>query len=218
VKLHGEGARIRTIWRPFVIKKYLESTDIPRLHIGCGGKNIKGWLNVDKFAANADTFLNAEKRFPFEDDTFKYIYSEHMIEHLRINKVKGFLEEVYRVLKPGGIFRVTCPDLELFVDQYKSGDKAFFEELKKPVDWKGRKHPDLTWVVRSNGAIFMSVAVKEFHKHRWMYDFETLESCLREVGFKNIRKKSFQQSESSELSAMDNKELEYCTLYIEGEK
>lgn len=218
MRLHGEGARIRRLWRPWVIKRYLSNTKSPRLHIGCGGRIAEGWLNVDKFAASADTFLNAYKKFPFNDNTFDYVFSEHMIEHLKIDKVQGFLKEVYRVLKPGGIFRVTCPDLELFVEKYLNSDDEFFGKLKESVDWKGIKHPKLVWVIRSKGGVFMSVVVKEFHKHRWMYDFETLGSCLDEIGFASVAKKTYTESSSAELSKMDNEDLAYCTLYVEAQK
>ena len=46
-------------------------------------------------------FLNAEEKLPFKDDTFDYIYSEHLIEHLEYSKAK-LLEELYRVCKNNG--------------------------------------------------------------------------------------------------------------------
>ena len=84
MKLHGEGARLRKLWRPWVTKRYLETHPIKRLHIGCGWNRVDSWFNVDKFAANADTYLNAYKPFPFPSNTFDKAFSEHMIEHLSL--------------------------------------------------------------------------------------------------------------------------------------
>jgi hypothetical protein len=64
----------------------------------------------------------------------------------------------------------------------------------------------------------MTGVVKDFHGHRWMYDFETLEKCLGEVGFRDIRRKAFQASGHPRLAAMDNPEREYETLYVEAGK
>ena len=88
MKLHGEGARLRRLWRPLVVNKYLKSTPVTLLHIGCGWNHVDGWLNVDKFAANADTYLNAYSRFPFPSESFDKVFSEHMIEHLEVDRLR----------------------------------------------------------------------------------------------------------------------------------
>ena len=95
MRLHGELARMRKYWRPWKIKKYFASTDEPSLHIGCGGLNCPGWFNVDKFNANADTFIDASKPFPFLDNSFSLVFTEHMIEHLEIDRIEQFLREIY---------------------------------------------------------------------------------------------------------------------------
>ncbi len=218
MRLHGEGARLRTLWRPWVVKKYLAENPVPRLHVGCGGRRIDGWLNVDKYAGDADTYLNAYAGFPFPDGAFAKAFSEHMIEHLDIDKVHHFLSEVFRVLRPGGVFRVTCPDLELYVRNYANDDQAFFTEVMKSIDARRSKDPEGTWVVRGKGGAFMSCAARNFHKHRWMYDYDTLASCLKEVGFAETRHQSFQKSVDPELAAMDNPDRSFESLYIDAIK
>jgi predicted SAM-dependent methyltransferase len=218
MKLHGEGARLRKLWRPWVTKRYLESHPVRRLHIGCGWNHVDGWLNVDKFAANADTYLNAYKPFPFPSNTFDKAFTEHMIEHLEVEKVRQFLQEVFRVLKPGGVFRVTCPDLELYANKYVQGDDEFFGKVAQCVEGKRMKNPDLAWMVRGNGGAFMTGVVKNFHKHKWMYDFNNLSACLSDVGFENITKQKYGTSIDKELASMDHSEHAYETLYIDAVK
>jgi SAM-dependent methyltransferase len=47
---------------------------------------------------------------PLPDESVDRLLSEHFIEHIRENEIQALLAECYRVLKPGGLFRVSCPD------------------------------------------------------------------------------------------------------------
>ena len=218
MRLHGELARLRTFWRPIKIRNYLLTTNEPALHIGCGSLNTPGWLNVDKFNANADTYLDARHRFPFKDDSFSLIFTEHMIEHLEIDRIQQFLSEILRVLRPGGICRITCPSLELYARCYVEGDRDFFQNVMQNIESKRGKLPEQTWIVRTNGAAFMTGVVKTFWRHHWMYDFETLEACLKAVGFRNTIQRAFQESESTRLADMDSPDRAFETLYVEASK
>jgi predicted SAM-dependent methyltransferase len=51
----------------------------------------------------------------FEDNTFDYIFSEHMIEHVDHDGAVAMLRECYRVLKPGGTICMATPDLAVIV-------------------------------------------------------------------------------------------------------
>ena len=50
-----------------------------------------------------------EEDFPFEDNYFDAVFAGEVIEHLY--DPDHFLDEVYRVLKPGGVFVLTTPNL-----------------------------------------------------------------------------------------------------------
>jgi SAM-dependent methyltransferase len=213
----GELARLKILTRPLVRRRYLASTTSPKLHLGCGPRVAPGWLNADKFHADADIYLNAYRPLPFADDTFAIVFAEHMIEHLRIDKVGFFLGEVRRVLKPGGLFRVSCPDLGLFIAKYTAGDDAFFAPILSHFQGKLEKTKDARyWVVRTSGGALMSRAY--FHHHRWMYDFGTLRACLADVGFQRIEQQSFRQSVSSEAAALDNPDRAFESLYVDAVK
>ena len=44
---------------------------------------MNNWLNCDISPLSKDViFTDVSKRFPFDDNFFDYIYSEHMIEHI----------------------------------------------------------------------------------------------------------------------------------------
>ena len=98
------------------IKKYLRTHTTCKLHIGAGLKLLgRGWANTDctlNFPANIH--LDVTRRFPVADAVFDFVYTEHLIEHLTREQADHMLCECYRILKPGGVLRVVCPDLDKF--------------------------------------------------------------------------------------------------------
>lgn len=218
MKVPGELVRLKLLVRKFVVQKYLKNNKIPKLHIGCGDHIYPGWLNCDKFMAGADIYLNVYAKFPFESNTFEKAYSEHMIEHLNVDKVQHFLSEVYRTLKPGGIFRLTCPDFDKYATAYANNDNEFYDRVKNNLAWKKESHPDLTWVLRSSGGAFVASILKDYFNHKWMYDFETLESCLKEVGFSKVIRQDYQKSIDDECGSFDEEIREFESLYIDAIK
>ena len=48
----------------------------------------------------------------FADETFDAVYSYHVFEHLTPFHGSRCAQQIFRALKPGGIFRVSVPDLE----------------------------------------------------------------------------------------------------------
>ncbi|GIR77096.1 MAG: hypothetical protein CM15mP79_0330 [Methanobacteriota archaeon] len=47
---------------------------------------------------------------PYDDETVSNVYASHVIEHVESEHVERFLVEAHRVLKPGGVLRIACPD------------------------------------------------------------------------------------------------------------
>ena len=97
------------------------------LNIACGSTFINDgvWTNID-FTSNSPSIKKADilNGMPFKDNQFDVIYSSHFIEHIPKEDVFLFLKDVYRILKPGGLFRVISPDLEFlsleYISQYKN--------------------------------------------------------------------------------------------------
>ena len=87
---------------------YLKTHKIKKLHVGCGKNILPGWLNCD---INGPVYLDVKKNLPFFNDVFNYIFCEHLIEHLSLKKGVYFLGECFRVLKLGGVIRISTPNL-----------------------------------------------------------------------------------------------------------
>lgn len=88
-----------------ITEDYFSTHKVRKLHIGCGSNTIAGWLKSDfKPVSNKILHLDATKRFPFENDMFDCIFSEHMIEHVSYTNGFEMLSECQRVLKNNGKF------------------------------------------------------------------------------------------------------------------
>lgn len=82
------------------------------VNIGCGPIHHPRWLNVDVEPTDpAVTPLDVRKGIPLAKGAATACFSSHVIEHLSPSAAQAFLADQFRVLRPGGIIRVVCPDL-----------------------------------------------------------------------------------------------------------
>jgi SAM-dependent methyltransferase len=89
------------------------------LNLGCGATFNANWTNVDFVSTGKDVIAhNLLAGIPFEDKKFEVVYHSHVLEHFPKDKALHFINECYRVLKPGGIIRVAIPDLERIAKNY----------------------------------------------------------------------------------------------------
>lgn len=73
-----------------------------RIQFGCGGNLIPGWNNHDM-----DMDITQPLRYP--DACAEFVFHEHVAEHLTSAELLRFLDEVYRILAPGGVMRWCGP-------------------------------------------------------------------------------------------------------------
>jgi predicted SAM-dependent methyltransferase len=167
--------------RSRAIKSYLNSHTVRKLQIGAGSNILSGWLNTNapKFSRKV-IFLDATKRFPFEDFTFDYIFCEHQIEHLTYEGGLFMLRECFRVLKSGGEIRVATPSLETLLGLLAPVKS---ELQQRYIKWVVDKYIPGVAVYREPFAINNSFYN---HWHRFLYDRETLQGSLEEAGFVDV--------------------------------
>ena len=48
--------------------------------------------------------------FPFEDNSINIFQSEDVFEHINYNNLGSIIDEIYRILKPTALFRLSMPD------------------------------------------------------------------------------------------------------------
>ena len=136
---------------------------------------------------------NAEFGMPLSDNTADFVYSSHMLEHLYPETAERLVREVHRVLKPGGVFRVCVPDLEIAVSRYHNADRAAFLAYFFPNDKRN-----------------------EFGRHRYMYDYWMLDRMLVSAGFSSSRRLKYAVGSTPDIQFLDNRPDE--TLYVEAPK
>lgn len=77
-----------------------------RLNLGCSDAHFPGYVNVD-ICEPADQLVDLSKTWPWEDGSVDEIEAYDIIEHLP-NKIFT-MNELWRVLKPGGIVHIKVP-------------------------------------------------------------------------------------------------------------
>ncbi|MEC8741596.1 MAG: methyltransferase domain-containing protein [Candidatus Thermoplasmatota archaeon] len=90
------------------------------LNVGAGHYHIPGFVSLDYIsdyyhggATSTAGVVHYDIRsdaLPYGDETVSNVYASHVIEHVESEHVERFLVEAYRVLKPGGVLRIACPD------------------------------------------------------------------------------------------------------------
>jgi SAM-dependent methyltransferase len=58
-------------------------------------------------------WLDEQSHLPLLAGRFTFALSEHVLEHLFLHEAYRVVQEVRRVLEPGGVFRVSVPDADL---------------------------------------------------------------------------------------------------------
>ena len=122
------AARVLRRTDPRIARRYLAAAREPKLHLGCGGHLLDGWLNADLRPRFADVMrIDAARPFPFPDGTFRYVYSEYMLGSLALREARSMLSECFRVLAPGGRVRIATTDLAFLIRLYGSERSALQE-------------------------------------------------------------------------------------------
>jgi predicted SAM-dependent methyltransferase/glycosyltransferase involved in cell wall biosynthesis len=182
------------------LSAYLDHSGPHCMEIGAGWTARPGWLGTD-LNPPADVGgmkLDATKAFPIPSETFDYVYSEHMIEHVPFDDGLNMLEECNRILKPGGTIRIVTPSLG-FLSRVVSADRGMLEDRYRrwSVETFVPEAPAVT------NAFFLNNFVRNWG-HKFIYDRETLEMALRLSGFERIVACELNDSDHPSLRGLAN--------------
>jgi SAM-dependent methyltransferase len=104
--------------------------DKVRVQLGPGQRHyLEGWINVDAnmFTAKCDVWSDISAHLPFRDASVDAIYSHHVIEHLP--NLPTHFQEMFRILKPGGVIRLGGPNGDAAMREYLAGNNAWFSDF-----------------------------------------------------------------------------------------
>jgi len=173
------------------------------VQFGCGLCAPEGWRNFDAsprlraeklplfgrficeplFPKNCE-YGDIVKGLPLSPGTCDVLYSSHVLEHLSLEDLRIALANVFSLLKPGGIFRLVVPDLEIEARKYLESDEdgraiTFLQAISLGKATRARTISG--WLHELIGNAY----------HLWMWDFLGLEAELKKVGFTEIRRATY---------------------------
>ena len=175
-----------------------------RLNWGCGGDPRPGWINSDAIGApGVDIVCDIRDGLPLEEDSIDYAVSIHSLPEVPYDDLIPVLVELCRVLKPGGVLRVTLPDLEKGLDAYRRGDRDYFLV------------PDEEWEDLGSKLI---VQLVWYGYSRTLFVRGFVEELLLKAGFSDVRHVGYRETASTypEIIDLDNRERE--SLFVEASK
>lgn len=82
-----------------------------KLDLGCGHRKREGFVGVDSSPdCGADIVHDlTQMPWPFDDESVDEVHSSHFLEHLDGAERIAFMDELYRVMKPGAKAQIITP-------------------------------------------------------------------------------------------------------------
>jgi SAM-dependent methyltransferase len=156
------------------------------------------------------TELDIAEPLPFADGSLEWVYAEHLIEHVPLPVAVGWLKQVRRGLAPGGLLRLTTPDLAVYVEGYRGG--GFFAKHRRRLAMV-RVGPPMP-----ARRAFMVNQIFYHFGHRWIYDEQELRFVLGEAGFdaEKISLCGFRTGARADVADLDTSMRSDESIYIEA--
>lgn len=138
------------------------------LNIGSGQRRFDtecGWVNIDMASRPPDQIPDlicdvGRETLPYADGSMDICVLHHVLEHFGCGEGVGVLQECYRVLKPGGSLIVFVPNAWALAQRY----------VLRQID---------NYIYNAN--TFGAYQGKEQDRHRWSYDYASLQKLLKET-------------------------------------
>lgn len=148
-----------------------------KLHLGCGKRHIPGFIHIDAVDyPHVDHVATIDNLSFIQDNSVDLIYNCHVLEHFKRKDVERVLKEWYRVLKPGGILRISVPDFAKLCEVYQ-------------------REGNINLVI---GALFGRQDYL-YNIHYNVFDFASLSMALTNCGFKDIKQYDWRKTEHADI-------------------
>lgn len=144
-----------------------------KLNLGCGNKKLPSFTNIDiRKEVEPDIVDDIATLTSLKNESADLIYACHVLEHFPFSDIYNILYRWYEVLKPNGILRLSVPDMDAVFAHY-----FYWKDLK---DLRG-----FLWGRYDH----------EFNIHKSGWDYDTLKEEVENVGFKDIRRWNWEDTE-----------------------
>ena len=187
-----------------------------KINVGCGWECREGWINVDNTQKPQRVnypliFMDATKTWPYDDNYFDYVLSEHMIEHLKEPDGLFMLREALRTLKLNGVVRISCPNRTFYEGLHNDDNHPFVDAYCRKIFRRSPRHGDAKKTVQRS---------LELQGHVWVPTGNQLIQQLEKAGFKDVKLCEYGTSEHDVFNGIELsdgiRELE--TICVEGVK
>lgn len=159
----AEAGLARLKWR--IARRPLPAGEL-RLHLGCGDIDHPGFVNIDARPRPHVHYVQAiDSLQRFASDSAVLVYSSHCLEHVPHGEVVRVLAEWRRVLRPGGVVRLSVPDFDHIVDAYLDSGRDM-DCVQMPL---------------------MGEQNYAFNFHYTAFSRRSLEAALLQAGFSEVR-------------------------------
>ena len=140
------------------------SSDIKRLHLGCGTKHLDDYINIDiRYLPGVDEVNNIKFLRNYSDGSIDEIYACHVLEHFGRWEYKDVLRRWYELLSTNGLLRIAVPNFEAVCHHYVKNNN-----LKSLM-----------------GFLYGGQDYDE-NFHYVAFDFKTLETDLKSIGYREV--------------------------------
>jgi ubiquinone/menaquinone biosynthesis C-methylase UbiE len=109
------------------------------VNLGSGQRRFEStaeimWMNVDHVSrpGQVPDLICDGRKMPIESGSVDYVVMSHCLEHFGCGEASDVIQEAYRVLKTGGSFIATVPDMRTLAVKWISGkldDQLYFTNL-----------------------------------------------------------------------------------------
>ncbi len=172
------------------------SIDSVRLHLGCGKRYLRGYLNVDLPSSQHTEFMKKLKVDIYADvlhfncvaSSIQEIRLHHLFEHFDRPTALALLIKWHEWLKPGGYLLIETPDVKAIAERIVRGP---FDEGMVAVRHLFGSH-EAGWAV---------------HKDGWSQ--ERFSFVLERLGYRNLEFKHYSGVRLDNITVMARKDEAY---------
>lgn len=182
----------------------MSNEPVRRLNWGCGRDSRPGWINSDRRRVpGVDLVGDIRDGLALDTESIDYAVSIHALHALSYPEVVPALQELRRVLKPGGVLRLVLADLHKAIEAFRAGNRDYF-----PIP------DDDATQLSSKLALYLTW----YGYTRTIFTPDFAEELLRKAGFNSVARCQFKTTSSRwpEIVEPDNREQE--SFYIEATK
>jgi len=158
--------------------------------------------------------VDISKKLPLSDDSVDFVYCSQALEHFEYWQTENILGEMHRILKPGGIVRVSVPDIDKMVQLYLKENKNDLSEAARNLNllWWGHEK-DV-----KPGNFLIKLSHRFIRPHQWHYNKTAMGQLLKKVGFRKVTPRPFRMGQVPGLKGVELEIHRDHSLFLEAAK